>query len=267
MEGDSSLEISELSIARTTVMLLNNSRPPPPDPLVRQAIQYAVDTQVIVDGVYEGIGDPAVGPFGPDTDWAPEAAEPVAQDLDEARVLLDEAGVDPESLSIELLAYNDWPEFPDVAAVLQAQLGELGIEVKIRAGEYASLEPDLLSGNFDATLLSRGYLVDVADPGGYLLSDWTCDGGYNIAHYCDPETDQLIQDAVGNREHRRAQRGLPGARHQAAERGQRLPPPRGRRLGHRGRRRELPAPPAGLLRPHRRPRPRRQLTRRPGTDD
>jgi peptide/nickel transport system substrate-binding protein len=197
MEGDSSLEISELSIARTTVMLLNNSRPPPPDPLVRQAIQYAVDTQVIVDGVYEGIGDPAVGPFGPDTDWAPEAAEPVAQDLDEARVLLDEAGVDPESLSIELLAYNDWPEFPDVAAVLQAQLGELGIEVKIRAGEYASLEPDLLSGNFDATLLSRGYLVDVADPGGYLLSDWTCDGGYNIAHYCDPETDQMIQDAVG----------------------------------------------------------------------
>ena len=72
-----------------------------------------------------------------------------------------------------------------------------GIEVKIRAGEYASLEPDLLSGNFDATLLSRGYLVDVADPGGYLLSDWTCDGGYNIAHYCDPETDQMIQDAVG----------------------------------------------------------------------
>jgi peptide/nickel transport system substrate-binding protein len=101
--------------------------------------------------------------------------------------------VDPDSL----MAYNDRPEFPDVAAVLQAQLGELGIEVKIRAGEYASLEPDMLSGNFDATLLSRGYLVDVADPGGYLLSDWTCDGGYNIAHYCDPETDQMIQDAVG----------------------------------------------------------------------
>jgi peptide/nickel transport system substrate-binding protein len=45
MEGDSSLEISELSIARTTVMLLNDSRPPFDDPLVRQAIQYAVDTQ------------------------------------------------------------------------------------------------------------------------------------------------------------------------------------------------------------------------------
>jgi peptide/nickel transport system substrate-binding protein len=58
------------------------------------------------------------------------------------------------------------------------------------------MEPDMLSGNFDAALLSRGYLVDVADPGGYLLSDWACEAGYNIAHYCDPETDQQIKDTV-----------------------------------------------------------------------
>jgi peptide/nickel transport system substrate-binding protein len=38
--------------------------------------------------------------------------------------------------------------------------------------------------------------VDVADPGGYLVSDWTCEGGYNLAQYCDPDTDQQIQDAV-----------------------------------------------------------------------
>jgi len=266
MEGDSSLEISELSIARTTVMLLNNSRPPFDDPLVRQAIQYAVDTQAIVDGVYEGVGEPAMGPFGPETDWAPAGAEPVAQDLDEARDLLDEAGVDPDSLSIELMAYNDRPEFPDVAAVLQAQLGELGIEVKIRAGEYASLEPDMLSGNFDATLLSRGYLVDVADPGGPALR---LDLRRWVQHRPLLRPRDRPDDPGRGRdgEHRRAKRGIPGARHQVAEPGrQRLPPPRGRRVGHPGRRRELPAPPAGLLRPHRRARPR-QLTRRPGTDD
>jgi hypothetical protein len=56
-------------------------------------------------------------------------------------------GVDPESLSIELMAYNDRPEFGEVAAVIRDQLGKPGIEVTIRAGEYAALEPDLLSGN------------------------------------------------------------------------------------------------------------------------
>ena len=196
LEGDDNLVVSELELSRTTVMLLNNSRPPFDDPLVRQAIQYAVDTQSIVDGVYEGSGEPAVGPFGPSTDWAQEGAAPTPVDLDEARALLDQAGVDPESLSIELMAYNDRPEFPDVAAVIQDQLSQLGVEVKVRAGEYTALEPDMLSGEFDASLLSRGYLVDVADPGGYLLSDWVCDGGYNIAHYCDPETDQMIDEAT-----------------------------------------------------------------------
>ena len=194
--GDSNLEVSDLRLARTTVMLLNNSRPPFDDPLVRQAIQRAVDSQAIVDGVYEGIGTPAVGSFSPDTDWAPEGAEPVTRDLDEARALLEQAGVEPESLSIELMAYHDRPELGDVAAVIQDQLGELGIPVEIRSGEAAALEPDMLAGNFDAALFSRGYLVDVADPGGYLLSDWTCRGGYNIAHYCDPETDKMIKGAV-----------------------------------------------------------------------
>ena len=75
----------------------------------------------------------------------------------------------PADLSIELMAYNDRPEFGDVAAVIQSELGELGVKVKIRAGEYASMEPDMLSGDFDAALLSRGYLVDVADPGLSLI--------------------------------------------------------------------------------------------------
>ena len=197
LEGDSNLEIAQVELTRTTVMLLNNSRPPFDDPLVRKAIQQAVDTQAIVDGVYEGAGTPAVGPFGPDTGWAPEGAAPVAQDLDEARSLLDQAGVNPESLTFELQAYIDRSELPDAAAVIQAQLAELGIKVRVKAGqEGAALEPDWLSGDYDATLLSRGYLVDVADPGGYLSADWLCEGIYNIAHYCDPATAEMIQDAV-----------------------------------------------------------------------
>ncbi|MGA9748467.1 MAG: ABC transporter substrate-binding protein [Nocardioides sp.] len=196
LEGDENLEIVQRDLTRTTVMLLNNSRPPFDDPLVRQAIQHAVDTQAIVDGVYEGASTPAVGPYSASTEWAPEGAEAVVQDLDEARALLDQAGVAPEDLSIELMAYNDRSEFGDVAAVLQSELGELGVKVKIRAGEYPALEPDMLSGDFDASLLSRGYLVDVADPGGYLVSDWMCEGGYNLAHYCDPQTDRAISDAT-----------------------------------------------------------------------
>ncbi len=200
VEGDENVEIQEQEVPRTTVMLLNHTRAPFDDPLVRKAIQMSIDTQAIVDGVYEGTGSPAVGPFSPTSPWGTEGAEPVAVDQDEARSLLEQAGVDPASLEFELIAYNERPELGDVAAVIQDQLGQLGITVNIRAGETASFEPDWLAGNYDATLLSRGYTTDVADPASYLRSDWTCEGSYNIAQYCDPNTDQVIQEALANQD-------------------------------------------------------------------
>ena len=197
LEGDSNIHVESIQQPRTSVMLLNNSRPPFDDPLVRQAIQHAIDIETIAATVYEGGAIPAVGPFSPDDPWAPAGAGAVAFDQAEAESLLDQAGVDPSSLNFELIAYNDRPEFGDLAAVIQEQLGQLGATVKIRAGEYASVEPDMLAGEFDAALLSRGYLVDLGDPVGYLSSDYTCEGGYNIAHYCDPEVDAMVSEAAG----------------------------------------------------------------------
>lgn len=196
VKGDANVQTDTVALPRTTVMLLNDKRPPFNNPLVRQAIQQAIDPKAIVDGVYEGQGQPAVGPFSPDTAWAPADAQAVGGDLGKARALLQQAGVDPKSISFELQAYVDRPELPDAAAVIQAQLAKLGIKVKVKTGEANGMEPGWLAGDFDATLFSRGYLVDVADPGGYLISDWTCDGSYNLAHYCDKQTDQMITDAV-----------------------------------------------------------------------
>lgn len=196
LEGDDNVEVLELQLPRTTSLLVNDSKPPFDNPKVRQALRAAIDTDAIAQSIYEGAAGPAVGPFSPDDPWAPEGAEPVSADPDEAKRLLDEAGVDPSDLSFELIAYNDRPEFADLAAVIQDQLSKIGVDVKIRAGEYASFEPALLSGDFDAALLSRGYLTDVGDPAGYLTSDFTCDGGYNIAHYCDEKTDAMIKEAV-----------------------------------------------------------------------
>lgn len=200
VKGDNSVHTDTIALPRTTVLLLNNARPPFDNPLVRQAIQQALDTKAIIEGVYEGGGQPAVGPFAPDSLWAPKDAQAVGGNEDQARALLAQAGVDPKSISITVMAYTDRPEFPDLAAVIQDQLGKLGIKVKIKTGEYSGMEPDLLSGKFDAALLSRGFLVDVADPGGYFNSDWTCGGVYNIAHYCDKQTDQMIKDALATQD-------------------------------------------------------------------
>ncbi|MEV0284911.1 ABC transporter substrate-binding protein [Kribbella sp. NPDC050820] len=196
LEGDAGIELQKVRTPRTAVMLLNNVRPPFDNPLVRRALQHAVDSKAIAATVYEGVAAPAVGPFSPDDPWTPEGAAPASFDHDESKSLLDAAGVDPHSLDFVLIAYNDRPEFADLAAVIQEQVGKLGIKVKIRAGDYASVEPDMLAGRFDAALLSRGYLVDVGDPAGFLRSDYSCRGSFNIAHYCDQQTDAMINEAL-----------------------------------------------------------------------
>ncbi|RSM69518.1 hypothetical protein DMB66_11005 [Actinoplanes sp. ATCC 53533] len=61
--------------------------------------------------------------------------------------------------------------------------------------EYTVLEPDLLAGKFDAVLGARSYLLDSADPIGYLRSDFSCDGSYNLAHFCDPAVDARLDSA------------------------------------------------------------------------
>ena len=117
LEGDDTVDVVKLAIPRVTSIVLNTARPPFDDPLVRQALQHAVDTQAIADAIYDGAAEPANGPFSSDDPWAVQGVEPVALDQDEARRLFEQAGVDPSDLEIELIAYSDRPEFADLAAV------------------------------------------------------------------------------------------------------------------------------------------------------
>jgi peptide/nickel transport system substrate-binding protein len=87
-------------------------------------------------------------------------------------------------------------EFADVATVIQDNLKAVGVPVKIQTKEYAAVEPDLLSGNYDMVLSQRNRLIDVADPIGFLTADYTCDGSYNLSHFCNAEYDKKVAQAA-----------------------------------------------------------------------
>ena len=195
LRSDDSVEILTVEQARTTSLYLNNQRAALDNEKVRQAIQSAIDAEAIAAAIYEGAARPAVGPFAPGDPWAPDDASVIPHDKARAMALLKESGVDAGSIKLNLLAYVERSELPDLAAVVQAQLGEIGIDVELRIANYGALEPDLLEGNFDMLLLSRGYLSDVADPIGFLTADYTCEGGYNLSHFCDPAIDAKVEAA------------------------------------------------------------------------
>jgi peptide/nickel transport system substrate-binding protein len=194
LESDDSLTVSKEYVPRTSGLYFNTAKAPFDNPDVRRAIRAALDLDSIAKSVYDGGAEPAIGPFAPTEPWAPKD-EPAKKDVNEAKALLSRAGVQPAQLTLNLLAYNERPEFADLAAVIQADLGKLGIGVTIQTGEYASMEPSLLAGEYDLALLSRNHLTDIADPIGFLTADYTCEGGFNISQFCDPAIDSKIASA------------------------------------------------------------------------
>ena len=198
LEADPNLTIVRGPLQRTNTLYMNNQKEPFTDVRVRQAIQSAIDVDALANAVLEGAVTPAIGPFSPSAAWAPAGAQAVARDVDKAKALLADAGIEPGSLTVGLWAYPSRPELPDVAVAIQAMLLEAGINVEVRVADYAALEPDVLAGNFDMMLVSRSYLVDINDPISYLRSDYSCEGTYNLSHYCDEALDAQLEEALTN---------------------------------------------------------------------
>lgn len=171
---------------RTTSLLLNTGKGPFKEAALRAAARQAVDTSALAQGVHEGYADPGAGIYGPAVTWAAgKRTEPVGRA---------KAGR-PDGTRITLATYDNRPELPEAAQVLKQQLEKAGFDVALEVREYSRLESDALDGRFDAFVLARNTLVDTGDPVSVLASDYTCDGGYNIAQLCDKDVDRAVAEA------------------------------------------------------------------------
>ncbi len=182
---DSGLQALIFDLPRTTTLYLNASKPPFDTVTARRAVDLAIDRSALAAILLEGAAVPAAGYFGPAVGWDPDT-QPPKQDLNEARRLAEQAKLPRR---IRLWTYTARAELPDLAVAIKDMLGRAGIDVEITVAEYASLEPDVLAGRHDMFLLSRSYMVDLPDPAGFLVSDFTCAGGFNLNRWCDPRLD------------------------------------------------------------------------------
>ncbi|MET7488938.1 ABC transporter substrate-binding protein [Streptomyces sp. NPDC005538] len=176
----------ETATTRTTGLQLNTSTGPFKDPKLRAAAREAVDTAALAKGVYESHADTGTGIYGPAVTWAAGKREqPVGRAKPTA----------PHGTAITLATYDNRPELPEVAQVLKQRLEKAGFAVELEVREYARIESDALAGRFDAFVVARNTLVDTGDPVAVLASDYTCDGGYNLALLCDKDVDRAVAKA------------------------------------------------------------------------
>ncbi|MEA3503555.1 MAG: ABC transporter substrate-binding protein, partial [Actinomycetota bacterium] len=189
IEASDDAVVDRADLPRTTTLYTNNASGPTADLKVRQAISHALDREILALAVLEGAAAPGIGPFPAWEAWTNPDLTAYPYDPDRAIELLAEAGVGEEGIELRLWTYNSRAELPDLAVAIQAMLKDVGITAEVRLAEYSALIDDVKAGEYDLFLLSRGHLVDVYDPSGFLGADYSCEGSFNLSGYCDTEFD------------------------------------------------------------------------------
>jgi peptide/nickel transport system substrate-binding protein len=126
---------------------------------VRTAINEAVDKAVLIHDGLSGRGRPADGPIWPEH-WAySPAPQPFSFNPEAARLRLDRAGFRerretaggiPARFSFTCLVFGDDTRFERLAVLLQKQLADVGIDMKLQSVKMEDLQVRLKKGDFDA---------------------------------------------------------------------------------------------------------------------
>ncbi len=186
-----------------TYLGFNLKRKPFDDLRVRQAINYAIDKQEIIDGVYLGLGINIASPYKPGTRWSNPELRPYPYDPDKAKALLAEAGFkdnnqdgwierDGEPFEIEIIT-NQNKEREKSALLIQRRLKAIGIKVTFRALEWASFISNYIKKkDFDVVIL--GWQLGL-DPDQYNIwhSSQQDPGQFNFVGYENALVDQLLE--------------------------------------------------------------------------
>ncbi len=178
----------------------NTKKAPFDNVLVRKALAYAINKDAILEAVYFGYADKAKTILPP-TSWAFYHDLPEQQyDPVKAKELLAQAGfangfrMDIWAMPVQRL-YN--PNALKMAELMQADLAKIGVRASIVSFEWNSFRRKLSEFEHDSVLI--GWSADNADPDNFfrpLLSCSAAESGSNRANWCDPNFDNLINQAL-----------------------------------------------------------------------
>jgi len=197
LKNNKDVVIDRMQTPRTTTLHLNMSRPPFDNVKVRQAVAYALDKQAIVDATLEGVGAPGVGPIAPSEPWVNADLKGYPFDQEKAKALLAEAGYKAGDLKVGLWTYSTRANLPLTAIAIQDMLSQVGIVAEVRVAQYDPMEKDVLGGKYDMFIISRNHVLDSFDPEAFFASDYTCEGSFNMDHFCDKTFDASLAKAQG----------------------------------------------------------------------
>jgi peptide/nickel transport system substrate-binding protein len=164
---------------------------------IRQAINYGFDRKKMVAYLRRNLGQAANSGFVPPglPSYDSLKVKGYDYDPDQVKKLLKQAGY-PGGEGLPEITLATAEQYQDLAEYIQAQLGDLGIKIKIDVQKASVLNQSIADSKVN--FFRKSWIADYADAENFLSlfysKNWN-PAGFNFTHYSNPKYDQLFEKA------------------------------------------------------------------------
>ncbi|MEQ0580986.1 ABC transporter substrate-binding protein [Pantoea dispersa] len=205
MRHNPNITLEQKSGLNTGFLSFNTTKAPLDNVKVRQALAMAINKQAIIDAIFKGTGMVAKNILPPDVWSADKDLQDYAYDPQQAKALLQQAGIQPGT-EISLWAmpvqrpYN--PNARRMAEMIQADWAKVGIKANIVSYEWGEYLKRVKGGEHQAALM--GWTTATGDPDNFFGPLYSCtsaNGGSNSSKWCYAPFEKIITEARAEQNH------------------------------------------------------------------
>ena len=199
--------VKYLPTARLCFFFVRVKDGPLADPLIRKALNFAIDREQILNSVLGGIGGAVGASIFPDVmPWCNKGLFPYAHDPQKACGLLESAGVrdnnqdgirekDGKPLCLEMWTYEARAALKPTLELIRSQLARVGIHARIRVTKKGSpINQAMRQGRVHLNL-QMWNTAPQGDPDAFLSDVFMTNARSNVMGYANPKLDRLVTDA------------------------------------------------------------------------
>ena len=191
VEADENLALYQEPSFTIHYVVFNKTTEPFSIKEVREAFNYAINKQDLLDGAVDGIGSIANSPLNSLMMGYTEDIPFNEYDIEAAKAKLAEAGY-PDGFSCKLMVNSNNAVSMKIAQILQNQLSKIGVNLTVDQLEKATWSDNLTNVNFECALGTLNW----PDSNNMVTYLYHSQGTFNYDKaYSNPEMDALIEEA------------------------------------------------------------------------
>ncbi|MGM8212909.1 ABC transporter substrate-binding protein [Virgibacillus sp. W0430] len=201
IEGDSNLEMLTQASPHLWYVGLNIRKEPFGDLKVRQAVNYAIDKEAIVNDILKGTGVAATQPLAPAYNGHDPSIEGYPYNPEKAKQLLEEAGYSEGDISINFVIPESGSGMQQPVAMstaIQSYLADVGIEVGIEKMEWGAFLDEVNQGGRDVNdMWALSWMAITGDDDNVMTNLYSSNNIplFNSGYYENEEVTTLLDEA------------------------------------------------------------------------